>query len=220
MPCTGLLLPRLPKAALPLAVGTVGALIMPHNMYLQSAVVQSRYAAVFLVQSLHIPHWDCSKLACPAQTCSSMYSCVPASLCLPATPSVLPVIVRLLDVTEGNPTKQASLSLQQHMQLFLEVVTWGRLLTCRPIARHETEKKQSALRYVRIETGIALVCSFLINLFIVSVFARVSILPTSLLAPPSVTAHRATLQHTQCMQHVEQNAHACVRVFWSWRGGA
>ena len=39
----GLVLPRLPKAALPLAVGTVGALIMPHNMYLQSAVVQSRY---------------------------------------------------------------------------------------------------------------------------------------------------------------------------------
>ena len=39
---TGLVLPRLPKAALPLAVGTVGALIMPHNMYLQSAVVQSR----------------------------------------------------------------------------------------------------------------------------------------------------------------------------------
>lgn len=45
---------------------------------------------------------------------------------------------------------------------------------CRPIARHETEKKLSALRYVRIETAIALVCSFLINLFIVSVFARVS----------------------------------------------
>ena len=41
--CAGLVLPRLPKAALPLAVGTVGALIMPHNMYLQSAVVQSRY---------------------------------------------------------------------------------------------------------------------------------------------------------------------------------
>jgi len=40
--CAGLVLPRLPKAALPLAVGTVGALIMPHNMYLQSAVVQSR----------------------------------------------------------------------------------------------------------------------------------------------------------------------------------
>ena len=49
------------------------------------------------------------------------------------------------------------------------------LMDCRPIARHETEKKQSALRYVRIETAIALVCSFLINLFIVSVFARVSI---------------------------------------------
>ncbi|DBA75856.1 TPA: hypothetical protein ACH3X1_010257 [Trebouxia sp. C0004] len=79
----GLVLPRLPKAALPLAVGTVGALIMPHNMYLQSAVVQSR-----------------------------------------------------------------------------------------PIAHHEVEKKQSALRYVRIETAIALACSFLINLFIVSVFAK------------------------------------------------
>ena len=39
---SGLIVPRLPKAALPLAVGTVGALIMPHNMYLQSAVVQSR----------------------------------------------------------------------------------------------------------------------------------------------------------------------------------
>ena len=45
---------------------------------------------------------------------------------------------------------------------------------CRPIAHHEVEKKQSALRYVRIETAIALACSFLINLFIVSVFAKVS----------------------------------------------
>lgn len=44
---------------------------------------------------------------------------------------------------------------------------------CRPIAHHEVEKKQSALRYVRIETAIALACSFLINLFIVSVFAKV-----------------------------------------------
>ena len=44
---------------------------------------------------------------------------------------------------------------------------------CRPIAHHEVDKKQSALRYVRIETAIALVCSFLINLFIVSVFAKV-----------------------------------------------
>lgn len=45
----------------------------------------------------------------------------------------------------------------------------------RPIAHHEVEKKQSALRYVRIETAIALACSFLINLFIVSVFAKVCI---------------------------------------------
>ena len=44
---------------------------------------------------------------------------------------------------------------------------------CRPIAAHEVEKKQSALRYVRIETAVALACSFLINLFIVSVFAKV-----------------------------------------------
>ena len=46
---------------------------------------------------------------------------------------------------------------------------------CRPIAHHEVEKKQSALRYVRIETAIALLCSFLINLFIVSVFAKVCV---------------------------------------------
>ncbi len=46
-------------------------------------------------------------------------------------------------------------------------------MCCRPIAHHEVEKKQSALRYVRIETAIALACSFLINLFIVSVFAKV-----------------------------------------------
>ena len=50
--CAGLVLPRLPKAALPLAVGTVGALIMPHNMYLQSAVVQSRYTPTNM-QTLH-----------------------------------------------------------------------------------------------------------------------------------------------------------------------
>ena len=50
--CAGLVLPRLPKAALPLAVGTVGALIMPHNMYLQSAVVQSRS-----VSHTHTPNW-------------------------------------------------------------------------------------------------------------------------------------------------------------------
>lgn len=47
---------------------------------------------------------------------------------------------------------------------------------CRPIAHHEVEKKQSALRYVRIETAIALLCSFLINLFIVSVFAKVCVI--------------------------------------------
>ena len=46
-------------------------------------------------------------------------------------------------------------------------------MCCRPIASHEVEKKQSALRYVRIETAVALACSFLINLFIVSVFAKV-----------------------------------------------
>lgn len=47
---------------------------------------------------------------------------------------------------------------------------------CRPIAHHEVEKKQSALRYVRIETAIALLCSFFINLFIVSVFAKVCVI--------------------------------------------
>ena len=57
---------------------------------------------------------------------------------------------------------------------------------CRPIAHHEVEKKQSALRYVRIETAIALFCSFLINLFIVSVFAKVCI-----------NLYRSALLHSQ-----------------------
>jgi NRAMP (natural resistance-associated macrophage protein)-like metal ion transporter len=38
----GFALPRLPRAAIPQAVALVGSLIMPHNIYLHSALVQTR----------------------------------------------------------------------------------------------------------------------------------------------------------------------------------
>jgi len=41
-----LAVPRLPASDVTVAVGIVGAVIMPHNLYLHSALVQSR--------------WDCS----------------------------------------------------------------------------------------------------------------------------------------------------------------
>ena len=41
----GLLIPRLPRSALQLAVAIVGAGIMPANFYLHSALVHSRRAA-------------------------------------------------------------------------------------------------------------------------------------------------------------------------------
>lgn len=42
--CAGLLIPRLPRSALQLAVAIVGAGIMPANFYLHSALVHSRRA--------------------------------------------------------------------------------------------------------------------------------------------------------------------------------
>lgn len=75
------------------------------------------------------------------------------------------------------------------------------VLRCRPIAHHEVEKKQSALRYVRIETSIALLCSFLINLFIVSVFAKVSIHFTC-----------TSLLHNQCSVCLSVQLSVCLSV--------
>ncbi len=43
----GLLIPRLPRPALQMAVAIVGAGIMPANFYLHSALVHSRCAAAF-----------------------------------------------------------------------------------------------------------------------------------------------------------------------------
>ena len=37
-------IPRLPRSAVNMAVGILGAVIMPHNIYLHSALVQSRCA--------------------------------------------------------------------------------------------------------------------------------------------------------------------------------
>ena len=37
--------PRLPRSAVNMAVGILGAVIMPHNIYLHSALVQSRWGA-------------------------------------------------------------------------------------------------------------------------------------------------------------------------------
>jgi Mn2+/Fe2+ NRAMP family transporter len=41
----GLFIPRLPAAAVPFAVGALGALIMPHNIYFASAIVNARSEA-------------------------------------------------------------------------------------------------------------------------------------------------------------------------------
>lgn len=38
-------IPQLPRSAVNMAVGILGAVIMPHNIYLHSALVQSRCAA-------------------------------------------------------------------------------------------------------------------------------------------------------------------------------
>jgi Mn2+/Fe2+ NRAMP family transporter len=37
-----LIIPRLPAKDVTVAVGIVGAIVMPHNLYLHSALVQSR----------------------------------------------------------------------------------------------------------------------------------------------------------------------------------
>lgn len=42
----GLVLPRLPASSVHFAVAIVGAIIMPHNIYLHSALVQSRSACL------------------------------------------------------------------------------------------------------------------------------------------------------------------------------
>lgn len=39
---SGLIIPSVPKSAVSIAVGIVGAVIMPHNIFLHSALVQSR----------------------------------------------------------------------------------------------------------------------------------------------------------------------------------
>lgn len=39
----GIAIPRMTKSSIHYAVAIVGAVIMPHNIYLHSALVQSRY---------------------------------------------------------------------------------------------------------------------------------------------------------------------------------
>lgn len=51
----GLVWPRLPRSAVSLAVGALGALVMPHNIYFHSAIVNARSAfpAFSLLASSH-----------------------------------------------------------------------------------------------------------------------------------------------------------------------
>ena len=43
---------------------------------------------------------------------------------------------------------------------------------CRKIDTSQTARKKEAIGYYRIESAIALFCALLINIFVVSVFAR------------------------------------------------
>ena len=45
-------------------------------------------------------------------------------------------------------------------------------MTCRKIDTNQVARKKEAIGYYRIESAIALFCALLINIFVVSVFAR------------------------------------------------
>ena len=45
-------------------------------------------------------------------------------------------------------------------------------MACRKIDTSQTARKKEAIGYYRIESAIALFCALLINIFVVSVFAR------------------------------------------------
>ncbi|RKP39422.1 natural resistance-associated macrophage protein-domain-containing protein, partial [Dimargaris cristalligena] len=125
----GLVIPRVPKAAITQAVGMVGAVIMPHNIFLHSALVMSRK----INRSRNGPT--------PRQS--------------PSQPA------------EEAPPSRAS---------------YGGI--------------REATFYFRIESGVALVASFLINMAIMVVFARVFYDPDQPdRSPPGLYDAADVLQH-------------------------
>ena len=63
----GLFIPHLPRSALSVAVALVGAVIMPHNIYLHSALVQSRCVPAQNRSSGDLAVRACA--ACDVSTC-------------------------------------------------------------------------------------------------------------------------------------------------------
>ena len=79
----GLVLPSLTRSAIPTACGLLGAIIMPHNLFLHSALVHSRWGA--WEQGLHLGCCLCC-LCCMSGMDTCLPACLPARLpaCLPA----------------------------------------------------------------------------------------------------------------------------------------
>ena len=198
----GMVIPRLPRSDISWATAMVGAIIMPHNIYLHSALVLSRSNPcshlLFLISCIlfsgcqfgqreeegrtdvHAYLTDCRQWLTLREhfnyrTWTSLLrsrpplNCTAVDLGFYAHPickssyNSHPVAFVVL-----QPLKVSSFSWESHTSNNLSRNPLG----CRKINGNIIGRKKEAANYFYIESAIALVLSWLINTFVLSVFAK------------------------------------------------
>lgn len=169
----GLFVPRMPSAAVPFAVGALGALVMPHNIYFASALASTSRPDVVPKGTAVAPvtttagsssssegggggerggpsgggdgaNNDCSTPIVAAAGLAASSSAAPPSPAAVATPAT-PAMPLRKPAAHTATTTTTGLS---------------------------TSRTRVLLRYARLEAGVVLLGAFCINLFVVCLFAH------------------------------------------------
>jgi Mn2+/Fe2+ NRAMP family transporter len=176
----GLFIPRLPPPAVPYAVGALGALIMPHNIYFASAIVNARSAAEARAaakagrRAAEAAEKEKAKAkdgeggggqaapapppAPPAAEAKTEVVPAPAPPAAEAKTEVVPA-----------PAPPASSRRRRRRRSSTSGSGGPRPLPASPVAG--PARTRVLLTYVRLETAGVLAVAFAINLFIVCLFA-------------------------------------------------
>ena len=181
----GLFIPRLPAAAVPFAVGALGALIMPHNIYFASAIVNSRSEAAARAEA------KAARRAAKAAAAGggdgaaaaggnvkevsgvgvSVLS-VPGGACAPAKAPATPAVPEVTPADGLPPSTPATPSRRRRRRRSSSAGGGEGRAPPAPAPVAGPARTRLLLTYVRLETLGVLAVAFAINLFIVCLFAH------------------------------------------------
>ena len=192
----GLFIPRMPASAVPFAVGALGALVMPHNIYFASALASTSRPDVVPKGTVVVPTTAVSSTssasdddggaaasagAVPAAAAASAASA--AQLQTPSTPTVLRRNGSIgLDGDDCSTPIVAHASSSAPSPLALQAAGTTATATLRKPSTStsntttttglSSSRTRVLLRYARLEAGVVLLVAFCINLFVVCLFAH------------------------------------------------